>query len=231
VSIRRRFREFVRNFPQNGMKLLLEDPANVRELLQILEYSAVDRIVFDEMTVQRTTYVAPDYRHIEADVVLTAPCRIGKSPRSRRRITLYVLIEHQSEPDRLIVFRVLEYVVQIYKTQFRDWQKEHGSLNEFEFQPVLPIVFYTGARSWKRLRSFGSLTAGQALFGRLLPRMSPLFLNLRATTTGRLRQQGMSFARILELLRARDEDLPHLLQLLREVMHDLRELPQCEHNR
>lgn len=231
MSIRARFREFIRNFPQNGMKLLLEDPANVRDLLRILDYPEIDRIAFDAMTVERTTYVAPDYRHVEADVVLSAPFRISESRQSRKRITLYVLIEHQSEPDRFMVFRVLEYVVQIYKAQMRDWVHEHGNASEFEFQPVLPIVFYTGKRSWKRLRRFAELTAGQELLGRVLPTIRPLFLNLSAIPVARLRQAGLSFARILELFRERDVDYEDLQGLLSEIMHDLQDLPRHEHER
>ncbi len=44
------------------------------------------------------TYVAADYRHIASDVVLEVPFGTG---RGRETITLYVLIEHQSEPDSL----------------------------------------------------------------------------------------------------------------------------------
>jgi hypothetical protein len=31
-------------------------------------------------------------------------------------------------------------VLQFYKRQLRDWQLEHGSLDECHLQPVLPIV-------------------------------------------------------------------------------------------
>jgi hypothetical protein len=56
-----------------------------------------------------------------------------------------------------MVFRVLEYVLQIYKRQLRDWQPEYGSLDEFHFQPVLPVVLYSGTRAWDRLAGFAEL--------------------------------------------------------------------------
>jgi hypothetical protein len=47
-----------------------------------------------------------------------------------------------------MVFRVLEYVWQIYRRQVRDWRQEHGSVDYVRFQPVLPVVLYTGTRAW-----------------------------------------------------------------------------------
>ena len=45
--------------------------------------------------------------------MLTAPLRIRGQP--RKRLMIYILVEHQSEPDPLMPLRMLEYVVQIFK--------------------------------------------------------------------------------------------------------------------
>src|SRR5262249_35857520 len=74
-----------------------------------------------------------------------------------RWLIIYILIEHQSEPDPFMAFRVLEYVVQIYKRQLTQWQALHGSLDGFQFQPVLPVVLYTGTRTWGRLVNLSEL--------------------------------------------------------------------------
>src|SRR5438046_10321179 len=115
--LHRRLLQIIRQFHENGLKLLLEHPANVNELLSMAGAKGLDLIDWDRLTLDRTTYVQRDYRHIESDVVLQAPFR-GQGC-SRRRLLIYILIEHQSEPDRLIVLRVLDYVVQIYKAQAR----------------------------------------------------------------------------------------------------------------
>jgi hypothetical protein len=39
---RRRIKEIVWNFPENGMKLLLEDPKNVRDLLRTGDVDVVE---------------------------------------------------------------------------------------------------------------------------------------------------------------------------------------------
>jgi hypothetical protein len=68
----------------------------------------------------RTTFVERDYRHVESDIVLVAPMRRRKGERTARRVLIYILVEHQSEPDRLMPLRSLDYLVQIFKYQVRE---------------------------------------------------------------------------------------------------------------
>src|SRR5262245_9407173 len=95
-----RIREIVRQFPENGLKLLLHHPANVRDLLRIVGSDLVDKLDYSSLTVDPTSYVASDYRHVESDLVLKVPF-LHPERSTRAKITLYILIEHQSEPDRL----------------------------------------------------------------------------------------------------------------------------------
>src|SRR5262245_47056475 len=121
-----RVAQIVRQFPENGMKLLLENSRNVRDLLVLAGADVVALIDFGRLTRVPTTFVQRDYRHVESDVVFRAPLRRG--PRARRTITIFILIEHQTEPDPLMPFRVLEYVVQIFRAQVRDWSQSHPSI-------------------------------------------------------------------------------------------------------
>src|SRR5262245_38370115 len=102
------------------MKLLLQEPANVHDLLRLTGSDLVDQIDFCHLTPDPTTFVQRDYHHLESDVVLRAPLKTGKG----RSLLIWILIEHQTDPDPLIPFRVLEYVVQIYRTQLRNWGRE-----------------------------------------------------------------------------------------------------------
>src|SRR6516165_9964438 len=95
-------KELVRNFPENGPKLLLENPANVRDLLVLLREPAVPDIDFAAMTVERSHFVQPDYRHVALDVLLKAPFRAGAAQPSES-LFIYLLVEHQSKPQRFIL--------------------------------------------------------------------------------------------------------------------------------
>ena len=139
-----RVEQIVRHFRENGLKLLLERPANARELLGLTATRLVDRMDFGRMRIDPTTYIAADYRHLACDLVLEVPFRTG---RGRESITLYILIEHQSEPDVFMRLRVLDYVAQIYKRQVRERLSQRTPSTEFKLEPVLPIVLYTGTTS------------------------------------------------------------------------------------
>ena len=170
----------MRQFPENGMKLLLEDPANVQDLLRLTQSDLLPLIDFDQLQLVRTTYVARDFRHVEADVVLTAPLRSPGAARRRTVVWLYLLIEHQSEPDELMPIRLLDYLVQIIRAQMRAWASKHPSFAGFRVQPVLPVVLYTGTRSWDTPGRLFDLVEFGERFRRLMPDFEPLFVNLPA---------------------------------------------------
>jgi hypothetical protein len=194
--------QLIRNFHENGMKVMLENPRNVEELLAISGSSLAALIDFDQMRLVKRTFVKRDYRHIESDVVLTAPLRRSKG-RGARRVLVYILIEHQSKPERLMLLRVLDYVVQIFNFQVREWTKTHGSLSRVRLQPVLPVVFYTGARRWDSLGKLSDVIEQHELFGPMLPNIDPVYLSLRDISPARLEREGGAFGWILRLVQDR----------------------------
>src|SRR5438128_2631319 len=54
-----RLRQIVRQFPENGLKLLLETPANVRELLALADESVVDVIEHGQLFQRFTPLLQP----------------------------------------------------------------------------------------------------------------------------------------------------------------------------
>ena len=141
---RARLRDIIRNFPENGMKRLLEDPGNVRDLLALTGREVGNDIDLERSVPVKETFVKRSYRHLEADVVLHAPLvaeRIGK-----RNLWIYILIEHQSRPEAAMPLRLLEYVLEVYRYQEREWKLRRGLRARICLEPVLPVVFYTGTR-------------------------------------------------------------------------------------
>jgi hypothetical protein len=226
-----RHEAIIRQFPENGMKLLLENPKNVRDLLAIQGTEYAELIQFERMRLVRTTFVARDYRHVEADVVFQAPLRRVPDGGRRRKITLYILIEHQSEPDRLMPLRALEYVVQIFKAQVRAWTRIHASVASLRLQPVLPVVFYTGTRSWPSIGRLADLVEMGERFAAVTPALEPLFINLPATPASRLESAGGFFGWVLRLVQGRGEPLSDFQQLLQETVRHLEGMVEPERAR
>src|SRR5690348_8606484 len=111
----------VRQFASNGFKFLFQQGENVADVLRWRVPKVAGRIDLAQLKVEPETFVAPGFTQLESDVLLRAPFR--KRTSAGEIIEVFVLLEHQSEPDELMVFRVLRYVVLIYERQMSDWQK------------------------------------------------------------------------------------------------------------
>ncbi|HYT87449.1 MAG TPA: Rpn family recombination-promoting nuclease/putative transposase [Gemmataceae bacterium] len=219
--------EIVRRFAANGMKLLLEDPGNVRDLFTLTDVGVLERVDFKQMKPAGTSFVARDYRHVEADVVLTAPLR-RKNRTSKTQVTIYILIEHQSEPDELMPLRVLEYVVQIFKAQVRQWSRTHASLAGLRLQPVLPLVLYTGTQRWDSIGSLADLIEEVEDFASVTPALRPLYVNVGTLDPAELKSRGGCFGQILRLQRQRHAALADFQALLQDVTERLEQLGEGE---
>src|SRR4051812_31578811 len=123
-----RVRQIVRQFPENGLKLVLSSPGNVRDLLGLAKAAVLPRLDLEALQVDPTTYITADYRHVSSDLVLRVPLRPLRKSKRKAGLLLTILLELQSQPDRLMLLRVLEYLVQAFKQQVREYGQSHKSL-------------------------------------------------------------------------------------------------------
>jgi hypothetical protein len=223
-----KLQQIVRQFPENSMKLLLENPKNVRDLLVLAGADVVKLVDLNRLRLIQTTFVQRDYRHLESDVVLVAPLRRRKGKRSAKTLLIYILIEHQSEPDRPMPVRLLDYVVQIFKYQMREWSKTHGSFARLRLHPVLPVVFYTGTRRWHSVCRLVDLVEMGECFESTTPAMEPLFINLSAIAAETLESEGGFFGSVLRLVQQRKSRPREFQQLLNRVVQHLETMPDAE---
>jgi predicted transposase YdaD len=220
--------EIIRQFRENGLKLLLQHPANARDLLALARTNLLRQIDITRMTVDPTTYVASDYRHLTSDLVLRAPLR-GRG--GRRTVLVYVLIEHQSEPDPLMMLRVLDYLVQIWKGQVRGAGRSGRLPATFRLHPILPVVFYTGTERWDDLGRLADRIDRSELFREVTPDYRPLFVSLPALPASALETSGGYFGWVLELVQQRRARSQEFRALLRRVVEHLELLPAKERQR
>ena len=221
-----RAERFVRNFQENGIQALLENPGNVRDLLSLTREALVAKIDLNRLHLVRSTFITKGYRRRAADVVLVAPFREGSPD---RRLMITILIEHQSEPDPLMPLRMVDYVTQIYRFQERRWKRRHrGSIVGFRLLPVLPVVFHTGTRPWKRPGTVPDLIRSGDLFRRVTPVMECLFVNLPAISADVLDECGGFFGQVLQAVQARRARPFAFQRVLDRTLAHLRSMPPAE---
>jgi hypothetical protein len=223
-------KKLVRNFPENGPKLLLENAANVRDLLVLLHEPQVDAIDFTAMTVERTHFVQRDYAHVAVDLLLKAPFRLDAAG-PPRTILIYLLLEHQSRPQRFFMLRLAGYLLEAYKMQKRAWDEKHTSDAQLSLQPVLPIVLYTGERGWEKIETLADVVEAGEIFEAMIPAFKPHFLNLRETSPEMLVREGGFFGQVLWLIRERSAEPALFRRTLEEVISHLEQMPAAERTR
>jgi predicted transposase/invertase (TIGR01784 family) len=174
------------------------------------------------MAVQPETFIAPSFAQLESDILLRAPFRVRRG--GDGSIEIFILIEHQSEPDELMVFRVLRYVVLIYERQATEWLQAHPNLRKFRFSPVLPVVFYSGTRSWDELKPMAELVQQGKLFEKRLPTLEPEFVNLSTTGSGVLQKQSGLFGWVLWLIQQKRQKRATFHDMMRQAVARVDEL-------
>jgi predicted transposase/invertase (TIGR01784 family) len=206
----------VREFASNSFRYLFRQSDNVADLLRWREPKIAPGIDFTQMAVQPETFIAPSFAQLESDIILRAPFRIRRGKDGS--IEIFILIEHQSEPDELMLFRVVRYVVLIYERQAMEWLQTHRNLRKFRFSPVLPIVFYSGTRSWDELKPMAELVQHGQLFQKRLPTLEPEFVNLSTTGEAVLQNHSGLIGWVLWLIQQKHQKLATFRNTLHRVV-------------
>jgi hypothetical protein len=81
--------------------------------------------------------------------------------------------------------------MEAYRLQERRWLEKHESLQRFMYEAVVPIVIYTGERTWQAPTPFRELVKGGEPFAAFIPSSEPLFLSLPAATEEELGREGI----------------------------------------
>ena len=66
---------------------------------------------------------------------------------------VYILFEHKSYQDKLVLLQILSYMVKIWQLHI----KQNPSKSKIYLPIVLPIVFYHGKPKWKAPKSFADM--------------------------------------------------------------------------
>jgi predicted transposase/invertase (TIGR01784 family) len=131
------------------VRAVLSDLAEATSFLQRhLPEEVSQALNWSTLTLLEGSFVDEDLRASEADFLYELQRVSGEDS-----VWLYVLLEHQSTPDRWMRFRLLKYCCRIWDVSFR----EHP--DQRELRAIVPLVFYQGERSWLYSTEFADLFA------------------------------------------------------------------------
>jgi predicted transposase YdaD len=93
------------------------------------------------MGLENVSFVSEDLRGSQSDLLWR--CEAAEEGRA---VYVYVLFEHQREPDRLMPVRLLFYLVKIWERHLRLDAAPAGGAVSLPF--ILPLVLYQGSAPW-----------------------------------------------------------------------------------
>ena len=186
----------VEHFLDLSFKWLLEASGNLQAFMQIVRPDIVEQMNFTKAQKLPESYITDILREQKTDVTYLVPF-LG----TRKDFTLCIHIEHQSKPDSTMSYRMSLYTHLIWDKQRQEWKEKKTKREDRKFYTILPIVFYTGGRTWKRLRSLTEVVNPQEPFGGSAPQYTPIFKSLTDIPDDELVANDNAFGWAMRLLK------------------------------
>lgn len=143
------------NKHDTGYKYLLSRKATFVQFLRtFIAADWVKDVDVEDVTLIPRSFILQDFCHQEADMVY-------KLRLAGQDVYFYLLLELQSTVDSMMPFRLLMYMVEIWRHY---WFNEVGGKGSFSLPAIVPCVLYNGKGNWTAGTSFGRCQAGFALF-------------------------------------------------------------------
>ncbi|MGW4245012.1 Rpn family recombination-promoting nuclease/putative transposase [Nocardia sp. NPDC004722] len=173
------------------------------------------RTRWDELVLQPGSFVSPQLRSRFSDLLFAT--RLDGHP-----AFVYMLIEHQSRPDPLMAFRMLEYMVAIWTRYLRDHPKATT------LPVVIPLVIHASPKGerWNKPTELGNLLdidpTTRTELGDHLPRLRFLLDDLTAIDVAELCARDLTpSARVMLVLQKIAPRSRHLDTDLLPLLGDL----------
>lgn len=149
----------VNNPHDRGYKTLLASEEIFLELLRsFVDMGWVSQIVPDALTKMDTTYILQDFTEKEADLVYRLKLQ-------EQDIIFYILLELQSTVDFQMPYRLLTYMMGIWRDTLKNIDPKETERKDFRLPSIVPIVLYNSKERWTACRQFRHTLAASELFG------------------------------------------------------------------
>ena len=223
----------VKQFPDRSAKWLLENTENLRGLLEIIASDIVEYLDFSKIEIKNTTFIPDNLRQQESDLVYLLPFRGTDDTdvpglHSAEEVMIYILVEHQSTVDRTMGFRLLFYMCQIWDGQRREYMAADLPRHEWRFQPIIPIVFYTGEQKWEVFPSLSTLMDLPAVLNRFIPSFDVLLFDVKRASDETLLKSDHPFGWLLMVLKQETADTEVFVDALMRFGDHLRSRSDSE---
>jgi predicted transposase/invertase (TIGR01784 family) len=134
-----------------------------------------------------------------------------------------VLLELQSTVDQTMPFRLLQYMVEVWRDIYQNTPERERRRKGFRLPAIIPAVLYNGQQNWTAIRSFKEYQTGYENFpGHLLLGFSYILFDLVRYREQELRQAASVVSSVFYLEQTVDSlDLAGRLRGLASVLANM----------
>jgi predicted transposase YdaD len=199
-------------------KIMSHAPDAAKEIQSALTEPVAALIDWPHLQLQPVSFVTEELHSRHADLLYKTRLLDGED------VLIYILVEHQSRSDRFMAFRMLEYLVEIWRRHLGPDRDKHQSL-----PLVIPLVVHCNPRGWRwsaptELSELIQVPAAmREALGAHLPRWRFYLDDLNAIDTAALCARDLTpDVRVMLVLLKHASKNPHLIEVLTAHLPDLR---------
>jgi predicted transposase/invertase (TIGR01784 family) len=209
-------KEVIYNQHDKGYKFLLSSKRVFIELLRsFVKQEWVNDV--DEANVVKVdkSFVLQDFADKEADLVYRVKLK-------DKEVIFYILMELQSTVDYQIPYRLLLYMVEIWRSILKDVPKKEFRKKDFELPVIVPIVLYNGDHKWTAKTSYKETLNSYETFGEYAVDFKYILIDVnRYTKEELLKLENLIASVFLLEQKVEFEEIMKRLKELSEILNNL----------
>jgi predicted transposase/invertase (TIGR01784 family) len=211
------FNDDIHHPHDKSYKFLLSSKRIFIELLQsFVDRGWVEQIDESHLIKVDKSYILQDFREKEADLVYRMQIK-------DRQIIFYVLMEMQSRVDFQMPYRLLLYMVEVWRDISKNASSTIITRKDFKLPAIVPIVLYNGVSPWTACRSFRETLDSEEWFGNELLDFKYILIDIQRYGEAELMELSNLIGTIFLL--ERKPDIHTFVQRMEQMTGVLENLP------
>ena len=193
----------VNNYYDKLIKNILKDKEEVAKFIN--EFMDVkEKINSDCLLKYTNSYINRKYKSKKSNIVYKLKNR-----------EIYFLIEHQSSVDTSMPYRILNYCIDI----IQEWCKDHKNRKINKYPIIVPIVIYTGNKTWKVPVNFKDKQIGTLVFERYKINLEYNLIDVNKLTDEKLLKENsmLGCAMLIEKSKNKEELRKNLEKIINNI--------------
>ena len=206
------------NMHDKGYKYLLSSKKVFMELLRsFIKQGWVEMIDESSVICIDKSYILQDFSGKEADLVYRVKVK-------DKEVIFYILMELQSTVDFQMPYRLLLYMIEIWRDILKNMKKGEAERKVFRLPVVVPVVLYNGEGKWSACRRYRETLDGYELFRDYVPDFKYILVDVNRISKKRLLELSNLIGSVFLL--DQKTDIHELQRRIKELLGVSRKLTQ-----